>query len=250
MRLYEPVHFSVPFEDNSAAKALGARFDWETRTWYAPDQQAAARMAARWDGRGGRGKGDAIRVLYFDTETNGVGGFRPPTQRLVQIAWEFDGAEGNALIDDVEEINPAVPHPHSVETCRREGVPFDEAVAPFMAALRACDHAVAHNLDFDRGVIAFELRRRGADPREFEALMAAKGYCTMKNTVQICQLPSTTGRGYKWPRLEELFKHLTGSAPTLALHDAMNDVTVMRTCVALLAERGLAGFVQESAVPL
>jgi|APSaa5957512576_1039674.scaffolds.fasta_scaffold02806_6 hypothetical protein len=31
-----------------------------------------------------------MNVLCFDTETNGIGGFNPPRQRVVQIAWDLN----------------------------------------------------------------------------------------------------------------------------------------------------------------
>ena len=241
MRIFKPVDFSVPFEDNDAAKSLGAKFNWDRRTWYAPSPEVADCMSQRWIATSNQ-TSTISSILYFDTETDGLGGFRPPTQRLVQLAWEYAGTEGDALINDVKSINPEVPHPHSVDDCERNGVSFMVAFAPFMDALRQCDIAIAHNLDFDRGVLLHELTQRGLDATEFSTLMDAKGYCTMKNTVQLCKLPPRgNGRGYKWPKLEELYIHLTGETPTLALHDAMNDVNVMRTCVQLLADRQLAG---------
>ena len=242
MRIFKPIDFFIPFEDNDAAKSLGARFSWERKTWYAHSPDVASCMAQRWTATSSNRTNPVAAILYFDTETDGLGGFRPPTQRLVQLAWEYDGTQGDALINDVKSINPEVPHPHSVEDCERNGVPFEVAFEPFMNALRKCDVAIAHNLDFDKGVLIYELTQRSLDATEFSALMNAKGYCTMKNTVQLCKLPPRGNeRGSKWPRLEELYTHLTGEAPTLALHDAMNDVNVMRTCVRLLAERQLAG---------
>ena len=242
MRLFKPIDFFVPFDDNDAAKSLGARFNWKRKTWYAPNPDVAGSMAQRWKAKSNHQTDSVTTMLYFDTETDGIGGFRPPTQRLVQLAWEYNDTQGDALINDVKSINPEVPHPHSVEDCASNGVHFEEAFAPFINALRQCDVAIAHNLDFDRGVLIHELTQRHLDASEFTSLMDAKGYCTMKNTVQLCKIPPRgNGRGYKWPRLEELYTHLTGEAPTLALHDAMNDVNVMRTCVHLLAERQLAG---------
>ena len=245
MRLFAPVHFNVPFEDNSKAKTIGARFDWKSRSWYAPNRRVADGMSKHWVALSSPGDRTEIsKILYFDTETDGIGGFRPPTQRLVQLAWQCGDQWGNDLINDVQDINPAVPHPHTVSDCRACGVAFEDAFARFNAALQECDLAVAHNLDFDWGVLRHELETRGMDACALDETMASKGYCTMKSTVQLCQMPKAKGTGFKWPRLEELYAHLTGEAPTVALHDALNDVRVLRTCVTLLGERELAGFVR------
>jgi len=178
-------------------------------------------------------------VLYFDTETDGLGGFRPPTQRLVQIAWLCGDRSRDELIDDVAEINPQVPHPHTVADCAKRGVPFRQVFDEFMADARKCQKIVAHNLAFDRGTIKHELRLRRIDPKEFEALMDEKGFCTMQTTTEMCQLPRKFGGGYKFPRLEELYTHLFAQRPSLALHDAHNDTTVLRQCHEALLARGI-----------
>ena len=180
-------------------------------------------------------------VLYFDTETCGYGGFRPPTQRLVQIAWMFGDRAVDYLIEDVERINPEVPHPHSVEDCRKRGVPFRTAFDAFMADVRACDRVVAHNLAFDRGILENELRLRRLDATELSGMMDSKGFCTMASTTDLCRLPpkSKFVRGYKYPRLEELYVHLFERRPSVGLHDAYNDTTVLRECHETLLARGL-----------
>jgi len=44
---FQPVWLDVPYADNAAAKAAGARFDGNTRRWYAPTPEAAANLQ-RW----------------------------------------------------------------------------------------------------------------------------------------------------------------------------------------------------------
>ena len=88
------------------------------------------------------------------------------------------------------------------------------------------DLLVAHNLDFDRTMIVAELFRM----RQWESLLAAKqafvekpGFCTMKATTPICKLPGKFGNDYKWPKLQEAYKHLFNEEFQGA-HDAMADV--------------------------
>ena len=190
-----------------------------------------------------------MNVLYFDTETNGIGAFHPSTQRLVQLAWSMNGEAQSFLINDVRAINPQVPHPHTVQSCSKEGVSFDRAFGAFMAALRACEMLVAHNIAFDRSTLAHELHMRGASRTtvdEFARHVRAKAYCTMQNTTSLCQLPSRSKRhtGYKYPTLAELHKHLFETVPT-GLHDASVDVDVLRRCFEALADRGLGGLAVE-----
>ena len=180
-----------------------------------------------------------MSVLVFDTETDGIGGFDPPTQRVVQLAWDLDGHTTSHLIRDVAAINPAVPHSITVEDCRERGVDFEEAFAGFMDALRRCDIVVAHNMHFDEGELLHELRLRNIPDGELFTLIQDKcRLCTKLATTEFCQLPKTGAGakygGYKWPTLGELYFKLVGAEPQLQLHDAYNDVKVLRECVTLM----------------
>ena len=186
-------------------------------------------------------------ALFFDTETNGYGGFRPPTQRLVQLAWSIEDESQDHLVDDVERVNPEVPHDHTPERCKRDGIPFSQLFDSFMVDLRRCTKIVAHNLAFDWGVIEHELRVRGMHGpiAEFNELMKSKSFCTMKTTTDMCRLPSKSVyfKGFKYPKLSELYAHLFGAPPDEEqlgkLHDAMVDVRVLQLSYQELCNRGL-----------
>ena len=186
-----------------------------------------------------------MNVLCFDTETDGIGGFNPPRQRVVQIAWDLNDETKNYLISDVTDISPRVPHPFKVSDCRKVGVSFKDAFEDFMNALRKCDMAAAHNLSFDKGVLLNELRLRNIVSTEFLNLINEKEFCTLQKTINICRIPKTGNAarygGYKYPSLSELYVKLTGMQPKLDLHDARNDIQVLKTCITLLAEKNLAG---------
>tara|TARA_B100001173_G_C15874479_1_gene498733 strand:- start:275 stop:850 length:576 start_codon:yes stop_codon:yes gene_type:complete len=186
-----------------------------------------------------------MNVLYFDIETDGIGGFNPPSQRVVQVAWDHADKQSSYLVRGVEVISPQVPHSFKVKDCREQGMPFEEIFAEFMTALRTCDIAAAHNIEFDKGVILNELRIRSMQSDEFLQLMKTKAYCSMKNTINICRLPKVGKAaiygGYKYPKLSDLYVHLTNQQPKLTLHDARNDVQILKECINILADRGLAG---------
>ena len=172
-------------------------------------------------------------VLFFDTETNGYGSFRPSTQRLVQLAWSMGDTHHDMLVNDVAAINPDVPHDHTTTRCAQQGVPFHEMLCAFMTDLRNASRVVAHNMDFDWSTMQHEMRTRGTDPAvcdEFDEIMRRKAFCTMKCTTDIVKLPRRYGGGYKYPTLSELYQYLFQEPPTGKLHDAMVDVDVLRGC--------------------
>lgn len=185
-----------------------------------------------------------MSILFFDTETNGVPAGHFYEQRLVQIAWEYHDEVANHLIRDITHISPKVPHPWTVEACRERGIEFATAFGAFMKALRTCTRVVAHNLEFDAGALRYELQERGGALStlvdEFTSLITTKGYCTMQNSTQLCKIPKTGAAarhpGYKYPRLEELHMHLFGNSPAVCLHDAANDVAVLKSCAEALLQ--------------
>jgi len=177
------------------------------------------------------------KVLFFDCETTGlprVRWFSPEVvddwPRLVQLAWARYDARGNE-----EEVRSFIVRPegfrippdatriHGIShvRARRDGRDLAEVLDDFLAA--ACAPAItliAHNLDYDRNVVAGELVRM----RKPLAFLELPGICTMKETTSLCRLARPGGGfGFKWPTLEELHTHCFGYSYDGA-HDAANDI--------------------------
>jgi DNA polymerase III epsilon subunit-like protein len=92
---------------------------------------------------------------------------------------------------------------------------------------------VAHNLDYDFGVIGAELVRLKR-PLDF---MEIPGICTMKTTTAVCRLPRPNAAGFKWPTLEELHGCLFGRSYEGA-HDALSDLEACARCFFKLLSAG------------
>lgn len=62
----------------------------------------------------------------------------------------------------------------------------------------------------------------------------------MLNSTDLCKLPKTGNAayypGYKWPTLQELYLFLTGHIPDCELHDAENDVMILKQCHQILLQ--------------
>jgi DNA polymerase-3 subunit epsilon len=93
---------------------------------------------------------------------------------------------------------------------------------------------VGHNVSFDRPIVLNEYRRI----RHPENISSLPTFCTMKTGTNVCRLPSNRG-GYKWPKLEELHRHLFGHSHASA-HDAKGDVCATAKCFFELRRRGHA----------
>ncbi|RMH53560.1 MAG: hypothetical protein D6685_15635 [Bacteroidetes bacterium] len=181
----------------------------------------------------------AMNVLVVDTETTGVSEPDGEPGRLVQLAWvrlDADGAEREArswLVRpdgfDIPASTTAV-HGITTEQARTQGVALPVVLAALAEAAAGVDAVVAHNADFDRAVIAAEARRLGRpDP-----LAGRPWICTMRLGTPVCRIPRSGG--WKYPRLEELYRHLFGTTYPSA-HDALADARATARCYrALLQE--------------
>lgn len=175
--------------------------------------------------------------LFFDTESTGFlkkefAPDHPQQGRICQLGaivtdiHENTIAELNVLIkpdgwtipSDVTAI-----HGISNEMCQHYGIPIRAALQMFERFVRMSELIVAHNIAFDKGIIANEVLIMGEKDKPFETVVpAARCFCTMEATTDICRLPGKFGR-YKWPKLQEAYVHFFGHEFKSA-HDAMSDV--------------------------
>ena len=191
------------------------------------------------------------RYFFFDCETTGLPSVRYFSEevaeawpRLVQIAWARYDSDGNAEAARCHIIRPdgfLIPeeatriHGITDARARRSGRDLAEVLDEFLeAAERPETVLVAHNLDYDLGVVGSELVR-GKRPLDF---LNIPGICTMKTTTDFCRLPRPGGGfGYKWPSLTELHRHIFG-LPYEGAHDAALDIAACARCFFKLLDGG------------
>ena len=188
--------------------------------------------------------------LFFDCETTGlprIRYFSPEVAddwpRLVQIAWARYDARGNPeearchiIRPEGFTIPPDATKIHGISHARaaREGRDLAEVLDEFLeSAGRPATVLVAHNLDYDFGVIGSELVRM----RKPLGFLDIPGICTMKSTTELCRLPRPGGYGFKWPTLEELHTCVFGRSYEGA-HDAARDLEACARAFFRLREAG------------
>ena len=189
-------------------------------------------------------------MLFIDTETTGLPRKAPGAKkynhrnvqgfdsaRIVSIAWIYENEHGKhdhyfLIKPENFEIPEEAAAIHGITTqCALEnGVSFDEAMMALSVDLARTEIAVAHNMDFDKNVLKSEWYRRGCT--ELHSLLkACQKYCTMRNAQTLLRLS-------RWPRLSDLYDHLTGTKLDKAtLHNAQNDVLYCYRCYGILKER-------------
>jgi DNA polymerase III epsilon subunit-like protein len=174
--------------------------------------------------------------LFFDCETTGlprIRYFSPEVAdewpRLVQIAWARYDPKGRPEALQCRIIRPdgfTIPpdstriHGITDAQARKVGRGLSEVLDEFVRELeRPGTVLVAHNFDYDRGVVGGELVRTSKSLRFLEL----PSVCTMKQTTELVGLPRPGGQGYKWPTLEELHQYVFGYSYDGA-HDAARDL--------------------------
>lgn len=191
--------------------------------------------------------------LIFDTETAGLPDSYDASHsdtdnwpRLVQLAWEtFDsrgrntGARSRVIRPDGFKIPRDAERVHGISTAiaRRSGAPIADVLEEFVGVLSESSVLVAHNINFDAGIVGAEFYRVGIK-RPFRGM---NHICTMKDTTDYCSLPAPYG--FKWPRLEELHYKLF-KKKVKDTHDAAADAATCSKCFFELKRRGVIRIVK------
>ena len=117
---------------------------------------------------------------------------------------------------------------------------FAELADVFMEAFAEADVAVAHNINFDRKLMEFELLRL----ERSKQFLPEQIFDTMVMGKNECRLPAGLNRfgerreGFKSPKLTELYSHLFGEAFDGA-HNALYDVLATGRCLEELFKKGV-----------
>ena len=162
-----------------------------------------------------------MKVLVFDTETTGlIDKVDKKYKRynlyphIVQLSWILYDTTKNKLIDYCDDIiripeGIIIPeesikvHKITNEIMREKGINIFDSITKFNNAYIDCDILVAHNLEFDIGMITSEMVRNSIIP--IFDLTVRKTYCTMMNNIDFCAIirKNRYGEYLKWPKLIE-----------------------------------------------
>lgn len=191
------------------------------------------------------------KYLFFDTETTGIPlDYNAPSfnlknwPRLVQIAWITTSESGNIIGEKISSIIipegfyiPASATAIHGITQKKAEMGFDlvSVLSDFFKRVKECDIIIGHNISFDIHIVAAEMIRKNMI-NEARVLESKPTICTMKQTTEFCKIPDIFG--YKYPKLQELYKILFGTNFSNA-HDAFADIDATRKCYFELVKRGV-----------
>jgi DNA polymerase III epsilon subunit-like protein len=183
-----------------------------------------------------------MKTIFVDLETDGVGTFRPPRQRIIQVAaivkHEDDSqTEHEWYSNSVEKVSDSHPSPYLLDICKKQGQPTEDIIREFCALIDSDTLFVAHNVDFDMGVLIHECTIRKSTLGD--CLMKLKKMdvrCTMKRSINLCKLPPFRCGSYKFPKLSELAAHLGIEMSDEKAHNAIYDIEITKKCYDELVE--------------
>ena len=184
--------------------------------------------------------------LVFDIETSGLPkskGIHPEFSenfpRVLQVAWKLFDEYGDIISSDDRYLKQTAKIPASatlingIDDAKIKELGEDHSVvfSDFIDDIKNCKVVVCHNAEFDIPIMESEFLRNGFK-KQFSK---KKKICTMKLGTNICCLDKDYGRGYKYPKLEELFKYLFFRDAVYfkmdGLHNASLDVSVTAKCL-------------------
>lgn len=192
-----------------------------------------------------------MKVLVFDTETSGLPKERNPSiydtdkwPHVMQISYVIYDTETGDLVETYDAyiklnswviVDPVSEGIHGItrEIMDKKGVPIQEALIRLRDALGKVDLCVGHNVSFDKRFIIVEGIRNNI------RMNFPSDYCTMKNSKDVCKIEytfSNGSKGFKFPKLMELYEHLFPGIPAPQnLHNSLADTIVTLKCYCKLA---------------
>lgn len=205
-------------------------------------------------------------IIVFDTETTGL-----PRSKIinsetlhlwphvVQFSYVMYNV-GQMKIEKVKDVVVKIPesivmseetinlHKIGNEIAHNSPFTIQDVLNEFIEDI-SCNNVttvVGHNISFDMNMLKVELLRliQNDDIKDksiykkmfYEVNYTNKIYCTMKKSVDLCQILAQRKNGtsyYKYPKLIELYKKLFDEEPN-NLHNSLNDVLVTLRCYFML----------------
>lgn len=170
--------------------------------------------------------------MVFDCETTGLPQNGPTY--IIQLSWLLLDKDCKIKKEANYYIKPPIPIPLAVtainhitnEDVETKGSPLDDVLVEFSIDALKSYRLVAHNFEFDSGIIDSECHRLNLT---IQPISHRQHICTMEKGTKYCQILKADG-SYKRPKLAELAQECKVSVPD-NMHDSMIDTQVTAKCL-------------------
>ena len=197
-------------------------------------------------------------IIIFDSETNGLPNWKsvdltiqPYIVQFSYIVYNIPTSTIKKVVDEIIKIPEHIIisdfcsnlHKITQSICQEKGKDINIVLNEFYEDLLLCDLCVAHNIKFDRFMVRTEFKRlkeKMIDSRDNQSIQRKlrylkrcnKFYCTMMNSINICNIHFPLSRRLKFPKLIELYNHYFSEITNknIQLHNSLYDVYICLRC--------------------
>ena len=191
-----------------------------------------------------------MKVLVFDTETNGLPENKfesifktekfPYIMQISYILFDTDNFSiiktGDKYVNNVEIKEESFAINKITKEMVDNGENIKIVLDDFIKVVKECDILVGHNYNFDKKIVMVECFRNKLFYKFNYILKQKEYYCTMRNSKDICKIPSIYKIGdYKLPKLIELHESLFNE-PIICdkLHNSLVDCIFTLKCYIMM----------------
>ena len=193
-----------------------------------------------------------MKVLVFDTETNGLPEYKsksifnvenfPYVMQISYILYDNESFNiikiGNKYVNNVEIKEQSYKINKISKEMIDNGENIKNVLTDFINVVKECDILVAHNYNFDKKILMVECVRNKLFYKFNYILKQKHYYCTMRNSKDICKIPSIYKVGdFKLPKLIELHKCLfNDEIKSDKLHNSLVDCIFTLKCYIMITK--------------
>lgn len=180
-------------------------------------------------------------VLIFDTETSGLNN----NYELLSISYSsgiFNTTFSNNEIKNYFRSNTKYQIDEKSKSfeinglsqlfLEENGIPINELFDKIKDDLNNCDYLIAHNINFDIGILEKEAERNNREDI-LQILKSKPKLCSMLGIMNTMKLPkklSWSKDKYGWPSLKEFYKFCFNEQ-LVQDHKSINDVKALIECI-------------------
>lgn len=191
-----------------------------------------------------------MKVLVFDTETNGLPENKfesifnvdkfPYIMQISYILYDDESFNiikiGDKYVNNVEIKEESFKINKITKTMVDNGENIKNVLTDFINVVKECDILVGHNYNFDKKIVMVECARNKLFYKFNYILKQKQYYCTMRNSKEICKIPSIYKIGdFKLPKLIELHECLFKEEITTdKLHNSLVDCIFTLKCYIMM----------------
>jgi DNA polymerase III subunit epsilon len=174
------------------------------------------------------------KYFIFDTETTSL---NQPS--IIQFAYVICNENGDILeeynkywntINPISEKSITI-HNITPDFLHEHGINPNKELLFIDNKMKNCDKIIAHNINFDLKAINYTQQILN-----IPITLYKNTFCTMKESKNFVGLCNEKG-WLKWPKLIELYRFLGQDIDTNKLHDALQDVKVLKDCYFLAKQQ-------------